>query len=49
MIEILFAAAALCAPMFIVTILCGAVALCEHVGGKLGKRKFERWEVDRQA
>ena len=49
MIEILMAAAALCAPMLIVTALCGVVALCEYVGGKLGKKRFKKWEVDRQA
>lgn len=47
--DIIFAAAALCAPMLIVAVLSGAVALCEYVGEKLGKRRFQRWETDRQA
>jgi len=47
--EVLFAAMALCAPMMIVTALCGVVALCECVGERLGKKRFQRWERDRQA
>lgn len=47
--DILFASVALCAPMFIVAVLSGAVALCELVGERLGKRRFKEWEVDRQA
>jgi hypothetical protein len=47
--DIIFAAAALCAPMFIVAVLSGAVALCEYVGKRLGKKRFKKWEVDRQA
>lgn len=47
--EVLFATMALCAPMLIVTALCGAVALCECVGERLGKKRFQRWERDRQA
>jgi hypothetical protein len=47
--EALFASMALCAPMMIVAVLCGAVALCETVGERLGKKRFQRWERDRQA
>jgi hypothetical protein len=49
MIDILISAAALCAPMLIVTALCGAVALCETIGERFGKRRFQRWEDDRRA
>jgi len=49
MTDIIISALALCAPMLIVTALCGAVALCERVGEKLGKKRFNKWEVDRQA
>ena len=47
--EVLFAAMALCAPMMIVTALCGVVALCECVGERLGKKRFQRWEDDMRA
>lgn len=47
--DILFAAVALCAPMFIVAVLSGAVALCEYVGEKLGKKRYKNWEIDQQA
>jgi hypothetical protein len=47
--EVLFASMALCAPMMIVTALCGVVALCEAIGERLGKKRFQRWERDRQA
>jgi hypothetical protein len=49
MIDALISAAALCAPMVIVAVLCGAVALCETVGERFGKRRFQRWEDDRRA
>jgi hypothetical protein len=49
MIDILISAAALCAPMVIVAVLCGAVALCETIGERLGKKRFNRWEDDRRA
>lgn len=47
--DILFASMALCAPMFIVAVLSGVVALCECVGERLGKRRFQRWEDDMRA
>ena len=47
--DIIFASMALCAPMLIVAVLSGVVALCECVWERLGKRRFQRWEADRQA
>jgi len=35
--DIIFASFAICAPMIIVTALCGAVAICEYVGRRLGQ------------
>jgi len=49
MSEIILAAMALCAPMLIVAVLCGVVALCETIGERLGKKRFNRWEDDRRA